>query len=491
MNDKRKSRSSQQNDGFKQDINENSQYYDKYQRQYDEQMRAYSQLDEDFDEDFDEDIDGAPDLEFKQLDRGNTQSRTQKNDNVYRSQPHKSNSGGRNASSHRSSSNHGGKSTSQHKSGSAHKSNKNPQKKSSKQHSSSQQHIRRDEPLKFGGHNGNKTSEKAKRSNNKKDKKNKMNKEKRSNPIKTFFKCLLVLVLVVFILLQLLIFRYLGMVDYTETGKRLVTNASMKSDDVMNVLVIGSDTRSKEERGRTDSMILLSVNKRTKEITMTSFMRDMYVEIPDNGWSKMNAAYVYGGAELLMDTIELNFDIEIDKYIYIDFYSFIDIVDAVGGIELDVSDEEAEGMKDPMAEQNDCLGKKRGSDYLTSGGKDMLLNGNQALAYARLRYVGNADFERTDRQRTVVTKILEKAKTLGPLDLDNFARTCMSNLTTNMTKKELYFLTYRVPFMLKYDIDQLRIPSEGNYVYGNHDGQSTLDVDFDACKAELREKIYG
>lgn len=132
------------------------------------------------------------------------------------------------------------------------------------------------------------------------------------------------------IIAELLIYRYVSMINIVDTGERLYTKASMYDDDIMNVLVIGSDSRSVDERGRTDSMIILSINKNNKEIVMTSLMRDMYVEIPNNGWSKLNAANVYGGPELLMDTIELNFDIRIDKYIYIDFYSFVDIVDAVG-----------------------------------------------------------------------------------------------------------------------------------------------------------------
>ena len=165
-------------------------------------------------------------------------------------------------------------------------------------------------------------------------------------------------------------------------------------------------------------MILLSINSTTKEITMTSFMRDMYVNIKGidadgndiDTWSKLNAAYVYGGAELLMDTIEYNFDIAVDDYVYIDFLSFVDIVDAVGGIELDISDEEAEGMKPPMAEQNKLLGNKKGTDYLDKGGKKLHVNGNQALAYARLRYVGNADFERTERQRLSLIHISEPTR---------------------------------------------------------------------------------
>jgi LCP family protein required for cell wall assembly len=306
-----------------------------------------------------------------------------------------------------------------------------------------------------------------------------------------FFKAVFIILIVLILLLQLLIFRYISMIKSVETGDRQVTNAALSSSKVTNILLIGSDTRDETERGRTDSMILLSFNSETKKTTMTSLMRDSYVEIPDHGWAKLNAAYAYGGAELLMDTIELNFDIEVEKYVYVSFFSFIDIVDAVGGIEIDLSDEEAQYMTDPMAEQNKYLGNKKGTDYLTQGGNGVQLNGNQALAYARLRYVGNADFERTQRQRTVITKIIEKAKTLGPLDLDTFFKVCASNLTTNMTKGEMYLMVYKLLFSMNYENQQLRIPGDDDYYYGTHNGQSTLDLDFDACKRELKETIYN
>jgi LCP family protein required for cell wall assembly len=236
-------------------------------------------------------------------------------------------------------------------------------------------------------------------------------------------------------------------------------------------------------------MILLSINSSTHKTTMTSFMRDCYVEIPDYGWAKLNAAYVYGGAELLMDTIEQNFDVQVDRYVYVNFYSFIDIVDAVGGIEMEITDEEAEYMIDPMAEQNDQLGNEEGTDYLTGGGK-LTLNGNQTLAYARIRYI-DSDFERTQRQRNVINQILAKAKTLTPLKLDNFLKVCAADVTTNMTKSEMYFMFYRLLFSLNYESDELRIPADDSYSYGTHDGQSTLDLDFDACKRDIKETIYN
>lgn len=333
-------------------------------------------------------------------------------------------------------------------------------------------------------------SAKQNKTNQKKRNNKRVENNKRKSPVKRFFKWLIIILLLLVIIAELLIHRYVNMINVVDTGERLYTNASMHDDDILNILIIGSDSRSVEEQGRTDSMILLSIKKDTKEIVMTSLMRDMYVEIPNNGWSKLNATNVYGGPELLMDTIELNFDVRVDKYIYIDFYSFVDIVDAVGGIELEISDEEAQGMKAPMAEQNKIMGNPKGTDYLTSGGK-LQVNGNQALAYARLRYVGNADFERTERQRTVISKIMEKAVTFNPIKLDKFAKASLSHITTNMTKLELQLLANKAPFILRYDTEQLRIPEEGMYSYGSHDGQSTLDVDFSACRNALKQKIYS
>ena len=352
----------------------------------------------------------------------------------------------------------------------------------SRQH---QEHIDRSEPLKFGSANTDAIN------------------AKRRHPVRTFFIVLFIIILVLALLLHILIFRYLGKVTYLKDEQRRYTNASMKSDDVLNVLVIGSDTRDAKERGRTDSIILLSIDKEKKRTTMTSFMRDSYVLLPDydldgdgttygqGDWCKLNAAYVYGGAELLMDTIEYNFDIAVDKYVYVDFFSFIDIVDSVGGIELDITDEEAEGMIPPMREQNEYLGNEKGTDYLEKGGRGLTVNGNQALAYARLRYVGNADFQRTERQRTVMNRILDKARGLSLPDTDKFICTCAENVQTNMTKGELYVLLYRLPFVMKYETDQLRIPGDDAYSYGTgYDGSSVLIVDFDQSKDELRRKIY-
>ncbi len=371
---------------------------------------------------------------------------------------------------------------------------------------------RRAQNLQFGSNNPRKSTDKSKskkskspekstktgsKKKGKKVDKNEVVTEKKRHPVRTFFKILILLIVIVFIAINVLLYRYVSMVNVRERGQRSYTGASLDDKAVTNILIIGSDTRDENEYGRTDSMILLSINKNTKEITMTSFMRDMYVEIygsdldgkPVDFWDKMNAAYVYGGPELLMDTIEYNFDISVDDYVYIDFFSFVDIVDAVGGIEIEISDEEAAGMRDPMGEQNKILGNPQGTDYLTSGGK-INMNGNQALAYARLRYVGNADFERTERQRLVISKIIEKVKTSGLSTFDSFTKSSLSNLSTNMSKSYMMLMAYKALFSMNYEIKQLRLPDDDSYTYGTHNGQSTLDVDFDRCREILREEIY-
>ncbi len=299
------------------------------------------------------------------------------------------------------------------------------------------------------------------------------------------------LAVVLFCLYSVAVLKYISDVNTVETGERYEHGVqTMQDDDVRNILLIGTDTRSVSDKGRADTVILLTINSRTKELYVTSFMRDSYVDVPGYGFTKLNASYRYGGAELLMDTLEVNFKVDIDEYVYVNFDSFSKIVDAVGGIEITVTDAEAEGMKPPMAEQNDLLGNPRGTDYL-SGGGTYTMNGNQALAYARLRYVGNADFQRTERQREVIRKIFEKAKDLSIGELDGFLSACASSVTTNMSKKDMYLLSLRLLPLMKYDFNELRIPCDDGYKGSMIDGQSVLEIDFDKNIELIKDKVYG
>lgn len=268
----------------------------------------------------------------------------------------------------------------------------------------------------------------------------------------------------------------------------------ISSDNVTNILIIGEDIRDTADntKGNTDVMMLCSINDETKEVTLTSFMRDMYVEIAQSGgtYAKLNSAYSAGGAELTMQTLKNNFGIDVDKYVLFNFYSFIDIVDTCGGLDIRISDEEALGMQAPMAEQNDCLGNKKGTDYFKEGGT-YHMNGNQALAYARLRYVGNADFERTARQRRVVTKIAEKAKDMSLVELSDLLDKVLRQLETNLTDGEIAYLLYNSANLLAYDINQIRIPADGLFTNETIRTQDVLVVDIVQNIKLFQETVYG
>ena len=261
---------------------------------------------------------------------------------------------------------------------------------------------------------------------------------------------------------------------------------------VSNVLLIGTDSRDlSQERGRSDSMILASINKKTRELTLTSFLRDSYVYIDDEyGYGKLNAAYSYGGAGLLMDTIESNYGVRIDDYILISFAACANVIDAVGGVKLDLSDEEADAVNEILiSEVNELMGDDRNDDLLDGGGEQKL-DGKQALSYSRIRYVGNADFERASRQRTVMTQVLKKAA-VNPVAMARIFVTALPELSTNLSVGKSYGYTLRAPFLLiGYQLKTQQIPADGTFYGDDIDGESVLRVDCDANRQVLKDTVY-
>ena len=293
-----------------------------------------------------------------------------------------------------------------------------------------------------------------------------------------------------FLIYSIFSFVIISKVNVEDSGSRIAPSHDLySSSSVRNILLIGNDSRG-DDRGRSDSMILLSVNSNTHKINLVSLMRDTYVDIPGYGSDRLNAAYSYGGPELLMDTIEENFYIDVDDYVSINFTSFAGLVDAVGGVEVEVSDDEAEAINALLdsPEGVSLFGQPKESDYLNGAGK-YKLSGKQALSYSRLRKVGNADFERTERQRTVLTGIM---KNMGVGSLFSLMGEAFPNVSTNMSKFDMYLLSLRLPWLLmRYDFEQLRIPAEGTYEGADIDGMSVLEIDVDANLDIVEDVIYG
>ena len=312
--------------------------------------------------------------------------------------------------------------------------------------------------------------------------------------VKKIVLTLFTILVVLFTVYSCTALTVISRVGKEETGDRNRTPDAMSRSYVKSVLIIGTDGRSDDEQGRSDSMILLSINSRKNEIILTSFMRDCYVNIQGYGMDKLNASYSYGGAELLMDTIESNFMIEIDDYITVNFISFAGIIDAVGGIDVDVSDEEAQEINNILfSEVNQLMGDDQWADFLEGGGK-VHLNGKQALSYARIRYVGNSDFERTSRQREVLKKLIPKA--INPIAIGRIAKSVIPKVNTNMSSMGMYLLSLRLPTSIRYDVKQLQIPADNTFYpediwFDDGSVQSVLQVDFNANYNIISEEIFS
>lgn len=299
-----------------------------------------------------------------------------------------------------------------------------------------------------------------------------------------------VVVLVLFGLVYGGVYAMVGKVDYETMETDYVRPNDVETvNGVKNILLIGTDARSSDEDGRSDSMIVLSINTKKNRIVMTSILRDSYVEIPGHGSNRINAAYSYGQEDLLIQTIEQNFKIPIDAYAKVDFFSFIDIVDAVGGVEIDVSEEEKEWVNAYLNETNELLGKEFGDGYLTSAGVQTL-SGKQALSYARIRYIGT-DFQRTERQREIITAVIDKAKKSGPTAITKIMDSVMPNVKTNMKHSELTMLVMKAVTYVGYDMEQIHIPADGTWKNATISGMSVLQMDFDANIQVFKDVVYG
>ncbi len=265
----------------------------------------------------------------------------------------------------------------------------------------------------------------------------------------------------------------------------------MYDQDVYNVLLIGSDTRAKGGTGRSDSMILLSINKKTQKIVETSLLRDIYVGIPGvSEGDRLNAAYAYGGADLLMKTVEQNFKIKVDKYAAVDFFSFMDIIDHVGGVTINISDAEVKVANDAIHEINRLKGLPANDGIYTKSGQQTV-TGKQALGYARIRYVGNADWGRTDRQRTVLNQVFGKIKGMNVSQMNDLLNNLLPEVTTNIGKGELFSMILSVPTYSKYQIDSWSVPQPGSYSSARIRGMDVLNIDFDKSVQQMKTRIYG
>ena len=253
-------------------------------------------------------------------------------------------------------------------------------------------------------------------------------------------------------------------------------------ENVYHILLIGSDQRA-DEISRSDSMIVVSINRDTKKIVLTSLMRDIYLTMPGYWNDRLNASYAYGGPELLMDTIQANFRIPVEQYVQVNFQSFIDVVDILGGVAVNVSEEENAVMRNG--------GWEVGADPLPADKVgDVTLNGGQASIYVRMRNVGASDFDRTARQREVIEALFEKAKGMKLSQLNDLANAVLPQFHTNLSQGEIFDILLHAIEYLGYDMQTCRIPMDGSYEGLMINGMSVLGIDFETNIQYWHETVY-
>jgi len=259
---------------------------------------------------------------------------------------------------------------------------------------------------------------------------------------------------------------------------------------VTNILLFGLDSRTENHISRSDTIIITTIDKKNQVIKLTSLMRDMYVPIPGRNKNRINTAYIFGGPTLAIKTVNTNFDLDIRYYVTVDFFGLERIIDQVGGITIDVKKQEIPYINSCIAELNSLNKNTKPVPLLTEPGLQTL-NGRQAVAYARIRNVGNADFERTERQRRVLVELFKKVKTLNPLKLPGLVSTILPYVETNLPKTEILSLGISVLGFKDKDIIQYRIPVDGTFTSQRINGMAVLVPDIEKNKALLHDFIYG
>lgn len=250
-------------------------------------------------------------------------------------------------------------------------------------------------------------------------------------------------------------------------------------ENIINVLLIGRDvTEASGSHGRSDSMMILSYNKETGEVSINSLLRDSLVPIEGYGWNRLNATFSWGGAGLTINTINEVYGLDIQHYISIDYSGFTNLIDQVGGVTVSITQKEAEYMNDRY-------------DFGLSEG-EATFNGKYALVFAQIRKGLGDDWGRTERQRRIIVSVMNKVLAMDKVsDTINLIYDNLDYVKTNLSSGTIISLTYDFFDKNNSNINTDVIPAKDTWYYATYKGMSIIKLDFDKNKAILRERIYG
>lgn len=251
------------------------------------------------------------------------------------------------------------------------------------------------------------------------------------------------------------------------------TETKEEFKEIKNIALLGIDSRDDDLVGRSDSIMILTLDSVHNKIKLSSIMRDSYVNIDGHGMDKMNHAYAFGGAELALKTLNENFDLNISEVMVVNFSSLVNIIDKIGGVNINITDEEVSHISG-----------------ISSPGEH-LLNGNQALAYSRIRYATGGDYKRTERQRTVINSIFNKLKNTSLTEYPQLVNEFLPYIQTNMSKSALLGLGTEFSGLATKGIEQDRFPrdqqAEGQMINGTY----YLTFDIENVKTSMKDYIFN
>lgn len=260
----------------------------------------------------------------------------------------------------------------------------------------------------------------------------------------------------------------------------LTAGAAFARTQPLNILLIGVDSADEAETGRSDAMILVRADADAGSIRMVSFLRDLYVPIPGHGSHRLNAAYTFGGEELLKQTLHDSFGVTVDRTAAVDFSLLTQLVDQLGGIDLEITEKERQALNSLLPEWE--------REVASAGWQR--LTGTQTLCYTRIRKL-DSDFQRTRRQQQVLSAMLDRSAVLGYWDLLEMAVSTLSSIQTDLKLSDLLELLPIATRLGELELKSASVPFDGTYRDETINGMMVLKPDLDLIRKRLNDFLYG
>lgn len=309
--------------------------------------------------------------------------------------------------------------------------------------------------------------------------------------LSTILSILLVAVLAVAVCIGVLGYKLFSSYEYDDTNDSAIAD-TVGEDGIMTVALFGVDTRSWSDTSRSDAIMVMAVDPQRGKIKLTSLMRDSYVEVPGHGHTKLCHAYAYGGPQLAMQTINECFGTNITEYATVNLEQISEIIDAMGGVTVDISEAELAEANKHIAnycKENDI--KNADSYQLTQSGEQNL-NGLQAMVYGRIRK-GNTggDWQRTERQSLILQKLFSKISSANPIQCVKFMNALLPNMRSSLSADDIIYMGINTIRHGMPKMEHTRLPLDGEWNYATIGGASYITFSDEVLTQHLHDYIYN